>query len=490
MAQATTAASDTSGMHSYAPMQNKTNQHLDNDDYPSTQSDDEVDGVAPTSESRPLLADANPAALLDNAGASMDTRAASSLIANSMAQLTGRKRRTPLKWTEVIWVTLTLSLIAVLGYSSQLCIMLPYYRKTPSFSPQTLAAVLVPFNLGLLEIFYNYWLCVSTDPGSVPAGWQPEWEALEPVAPHLAHHLPHSDPTDTATASKATTRAEQEPTLELKQQIYRPRYCKTCSAFKPPRSHHCKACQRCVLRMDHHCPWVANCVGHFNYAYFLRFLFWVDVTCCYHLVMVSCRVLDRFNSYTYWREPSARELVWLVVNYALCIPVIVLVGVFSLYHFYCVAVNQTTIESWEKDRTATMIRRGRVRKIKYPYDLGVWRNVRGVLGDNPVFWCLPVEPKKGDEAQGLKYPVANGLGKYRSSFSLRSHRSRHWRLQTAAQDGEPWTEMEDEKVVESFVDPKLEASVMHRLRWEHWHRLQAEWRHRQAQVRGGAGSKV
>lgn len=443
------------GADAMAPRQANVNginaSHEDPDDgaYPSSESDDDGAIVAAGTnlETRSLLA-------MSDEQASHQGKAS----AASTLPLANGKRRTPLKWTEIIWVTLTLSLIAILGYSSQLCIMLPYYHKTPSFSPRALAAVLVPFNLGLLGIFYNYWLCVTTDPGAVPVGWQPEWSALDPVAP-----LP------------ADSTAEQEPSIELKQAIYRPRYCKTCSAFKPPRSHHCKTCRRCVLRMDHHCPWLANCVGHFNYPHFIRFLLYVDITCTYHLLMISCRVLDKFNSYTYWREPSGRELVWLVVNYALCIPVLLLVGVFSGYHFYCVAVNQTTIEGWEKDRTATMVRRGRVRKVKYPYDLGVRRNVREVVGGNPLMWCWPGRAMRGD---GLKYPVASGLGKYKS----------RWRVQTAMQDCDEPVEMEELLIdEETYVDPELEASVMHRLRWDNWHRQQARWRYRAAQDRAEGG---
>lgn len=35
----------------------------------------------------------------------------------------------------------------------------------------------------------------------------------------------------------------------------------------------------------------------------------------------------------------------------------------SLYHFYCVATNTTTIEAWEKDKVATLIRRGKIREV-------------------------------------------------------------------------------------------------------------------------------
>ena len=78
------------------------------------------------------------------------------------------------------------------------------------------------------------------------------------------------------------------------------------------------------------------------------------------------------------------ELLWVVLNYVTCVPVLVIVGGFrylrfcpfprrqadklgSLYHFYCVLGNTTTIEGWEKDKVATLIRRGKIRQVKFPY---------------------------------------------------------------------------------------------------------------------------
>ena len=35
----------------------------------------------------------------------------------------------------------------------------------------------------------------------------------------------------------------------------------------------------------------------------------------------------------------------------------------SLYHFHCLLGNSTTIEGWEKDKVATLVRRGEIREV-------------------------------------------------------------------------------------------------------------------------------
>jgi palmitoyltransferase len=106
----------------------------------------------------------------------------------------------------------------------------------------------------------------------------------------------------------------------------------------------------------------------------------------------------------------------------------------SLYHFYNLLGNSTTIEGWEKDKVATLVRRGKISEvsvyssrhppsplltddhfplcaflqIKFPYNLGLRRNITSILGDNPLMWCCPtVTP-----GTGLKYQLANGDGKW------------------------------------------------------------------------------
>ncbi|BGP38603.1 Palmitoyltransferase [Rhodotorula kratochvilovae] len=268
-----------------------------------------------------------------------------------------------------LWVGGTTLLILFIGYSSQLFIVLPSFRY--DLSDPALARLLVPFNALLVLLLVNYALTVRTDPGHVPQGWEPDWRQLE------------------------TGEAE------VKKLTGGPRYCRTCRAYKPPRAHHCRQCQRCVLKMDHHCPWVNNCVGHHNYGHFVRFLFFVDVACTYHLWMISTRA---FHSLAFSVDPSTFQIVMLVLNYTACVPVIIAVGVFSLYHLWSVLVNTTTIEGWEKDKAASLKRRGKIREYRYPYHLGYLSNIRAVLGRNPLLWCWP-QRAVGD---GLSYPVAAG----------------------------------------------------------------------------------
>ncbi|TBU62562.1 zf-DHHC-domain-containing protein [Dichomitus squalens] len=274
-----------------------------------------------------------------------------------MGRLTGR-----------LFVLFTTCLICFIAYSSQIFVLWPWYGR--EFSVELLG-LLLPFNILVGMLLWNYRLCVITDPGGVPSSWRPDLNDMDGY--------------------------------EVKKLTRGPRYCRTCENYKPPRAHHCRQCKRCVLRMDHHCPWVNNCVGHYNYGHFIRFLFYVDLACTYHVTMLTKRVL---YSTTFWEEPSGRELIFIVLNYATCIPVLLAVGIFSLYHFYAVYSNTTTIEGWEKDKVATLVRRGRIREVKFPYNLGLRRNIESILGSNPLLWCWPTVPP----GNGLKYQLADGDG--------------------------------------------------------------------------------
>ncbi|CAG8611875.1 5190_t:CDS:2 [Funneliformis caledonium] len=258
-------------------------------------------------------------------------------------------------------------LISFLAYTSQIFI---FWDHLGGLNVDCLK-VLIPFNVCVIMIFWNYYLTCTTDPGRVPKGWYPE---------------------------------ENQENVELKRTTRAPRYCKTCAAFKPPRTHHCRTCKRCVLKMDHHCPWTNNCVGHYNYGHFIRFVFWVDVTCTFHFILMIRRTAKIIQDMSYYRvdsEPTTTETIFLILNYIAVIPVLFSVGILSLYHFYCMLSNTTTIESWEKDKVSTMVRRGKIKEIVFPYDIGIYKNIKSILGNNPLLWCLP----RKMHGTGLSYPV-------------------------------------------------------------------------------------
>ncbi|OCF36404.1 palmitoyltransferase PFA4 [Kwoniella heveanensis BCC8398] len=184
--------------------------------------------------------------------------------------------------------------------------------------------------------------------------------------------------------------------VEVKKGNHAPRYCKTCEHYKPPRAHHCRQCKTCIVN---HCPWIANCVGFHNQGHFLRFLLWVDLATSYHLIMVAGRVMSVAHSYH--EEPTLSDILFLVFNFAACVPVWLCVGMFSMYHVYLACGNSTTIEGWEKDKVATLVRRGKIKEIKYPYNIGIIENIKSVLGPNPLLWLWP-QKMRGD---GLSFPV-------------------------------------------------------------------------------------
>jgi hypothetical protein len=88
--------------------------------------------------------------------------------------------------------------------------------------------------------------------------------------------------------------------------------------------------------------------------------------------------------------------VFVILNYVCAIPTLVSVGLFTLYHLNALATNTTTIERWEKDKAATLVRRGALTEVRFPYDLGRAANVRAVLGPQPARWCWPAAPAPGD----------------------------------------------------------------------------------------------
>ncbi|KAI9291155.1 zf-DHHC-domain-containing protein [Neoconidiobolus thromboides FSU 785] len=251
-------------------------------------------------------------------------------------------------------------LIVYIGYTGQYI----FYKYYEEISAQ-FVLLLIIYNVLVILLLHNYYLAVTTDPGKVPKGWAPD-----PNAPYL----------------------------QVKKSNSKPRFCKTCKQYKPPRTHHCSSCERCVLKMDHHCPWLNNCVGYYNFGHFIRFIFYVNITTGISFYIFVRYLILLFDTTYYikrYNSITSFDIFILVSNLVLCTPTFICVLFLSAYQFYSVCENTTTIENMEKDKVASLVKSGKLTEVKFPYDLGVIKNIKSVLGERVFLWLWPQE-MKGD----------------------------------------------------------------------------------------------
>ena len=144
----------------------------------------------------------------------------------------------------------------------------------------------------------------------------------------------------------------------------RPRFCKKCQCVKPDRTHHCSTCGQCVLKMDHHCPWLATCVGLRNYKAFLLFLTYTSLFCWTCFGVSAWWVWQEFN------ERAEGMQGMLVVNTILLSVLGGVIGLvlsgFTAWHVYLVVSGQTTIESLEKTRYLSPLKKSMESQFQDP----------------------------------------------------------------------------------------------------------------------------
>jgi len=91
-------------------------------------------------------------------------------------------------------------------------------------------------------------------------------------------------------------------------------------------------------------------------------------------------------------------------------------------NIWCLGGNVTTIEGWEIERHETLVYRARklggylngpdgmrlrLQKQEFPYDIGIYQNIRQGMGSNPLFWLWPFASTPSNQS-GLTFET-NGF---------------------------------------------------------------------------------
>ncbi|KAI1455786.1 zf-DHHC-domain-containing protein [Annulohypoxylon moriforme] len=223
------------------------------------------------------------------------------------------------------------------------------------------------------------------------------------------------------------------------------RWCRKCSAPKPPRAHHCRTCKRCVPKMDHHCPWTGNCVSLQTFPHFLRFLVFTNVSLWTLLYFLFQRFLGLYEAryLPSYLGPTLPQLAWLTILTFVSGLTSLALGILLITTLKGWVFNTTMIESWEIERhEATLERRYAsdggegswwaagerapggdrdaphlaVDPIEFPYDIGFFANMAAAMGTRiPLMWFFPfaggptVAPYPYSDATGVE-PGAGGSG--------------------------------------------------------------------------------
>ena len=154
--------------------------------------------------------------------------------------------------------------------------------------------------------------------------------------------------------------------------------CNSCLRWKFERSHHCRICRKCVLKMDHHCPWVSNCIGLRNYKYFFLTNYYGTILSFF----ISISFWETIFNFHTFDESSIILYSYLIIVYIGNFSLMLFVFVLLISNLKLILNGMTVIEFNDKERFPST-------KLNNIYDLGYYRNLKTVFGDNPLIWLLP-----------------------------------------------------------------------------------------------------
>lgn len=106
--------------------------------------------------------------------------------------------------------------------------------------------------------------------------------------------------------------------------------------------------------------------------------------------------------------PTMTQIAHLFVLVVLNSLTVFALGILLIRTIWALGSNTTTIESWEIERHETLVRRARhyggylqgpggirvrIKKQEFPYDIGIWSNIKAGMGGSAnvrfpcVWWC-------------------------------------------------------------------------------------------------------
>eukprot|EP01088_Endostelium_zonatum_P003300 TRINITY_DN14509_c0_g1_i1.p1 TRINITY_DN14509_c0_g1~~TRINITY_DN14509_c0_g1_i1.p1 ORF type:complete len:337 (-),score=35.22 TRINITY_DN14509_c0_g1_i1:27-1037(-) len=286
------------------------------------------------------------------------------------------------KWVGEMLIRMVGPLFVLFAWTMLSCVVYVFWNgilqyHTPLWTPYGFFHIAIDLFL-IQGVFFNYFMCVFTPPGSPP---EPQTE--EEI--------------------KTINDLEHEKTPERGKGFSK--YCKPCRTIKPRRAHHCHVCGRCVLKMDHHCPWISNCVGHNNHRYFFLFLFYMFTGAIYAAIMTIGPFRDSsyFNNMTFLGVSGKATIIFLFV---MSVALLIAVSFMFFWHLYLVATSQTTIEFYfNKFKAAEARMRGEPDFVN-PYDLGLRKNWEFFFGKGRNIYLSWMAPSwSAPPGDGVTYPM-------------------------------------------------------------------------------------
>lgn len=164
-------------------------------------------------------------------------------------------------------------------------------------------------------------------------------------------------------------------------------HCKKSNGPKPPRAHYDRVTRKLVLKMDHYCPWMFNVVGWRNYRYFFLFLLWLWTGTLFAILMTLFPFLAvtkrNGNDYGFPQIPS-KDRSNISLMFIICASIAIAISFLFFWHVYLMLSGQTTIEFYiNKSKRNKSLAHGKL--YFNPFDLGYKKNWQHVMGTSNFF---------------------------------------------------------------------------------------------------------